>query len=505
LYEQGHVVLAAEGAKEVGCAVERGVAGEEDEGAALGIQEILSDALGCGGDEVGGVGLRQGGLDVHGDLLGVVEGRIELKLRGLFEAESTAEIGEAVGAAGGHGGAGEDDAPCGLEELLIEDLIDAERGGVEAGSGIAALGDFEPVDGAFDLLPEETVHGLGGFGAAIGEAVELELVIGAIESVVERLEACGQFFEGGSEQVWNRIGFGNADRAAGCGEGLSQNPEQGVATGLGIEELLDDVWTIEHGDESAAGAFVEDGVEEASDLCVGDAHSHVVTGGGFDVVGFVEDDGVVVGQDGGVALPECEVGEEEGMVDDEEVGILGAATGALVETLVVEVALVAHAVVSLAADALPEVGEWFKGQIGEGAVGGSIGPIFNLVELSHIASVAEEGVLPSAGLHEAAQADVVGSAFDEDGPEGAGDQWGEGGDVFFDELFLECDGVGGDDDAPARGEDAVDGGEEVGETFTDAGAGLDDEMAFVCEGIGDGLGHGDLLGPWLVVGDGAGD
>lgn len=45
-------------------------------------------------------------------------------------------------------------------------------------------------------------------------------------------------------------------------------------------------------------------------------------GGGFDLVGFVEDDVFVGGEHVSAFGAEGEVGEEEGVVDDEDAGIL---------------------------------------------------------------------------------------------------------------------------------------------------------------------------------------
>ena len=66
--------------------------------------------------------------------------------------------------------------------------------------------------------------------------------------------------------------------------------------------------------------------------------------------------------------------------------------------------------------ALPEIGRGLKLQVGERAVAGLVGPVFDLVEPAQMIAAAEQGVLPSAGLHESAQSDVVAPALDEDGP-----------------------------------------------------------------------------------------
>ena len=85
----------------------------------------------------------------------------------------------------------------------------------------------------------------------------------------------------------------------------------------------------------------------------------------------------------------------------------------------------------------------------------------------------------------------------------------EEGDVFIDELFLQGDRVGGDDDDLAVDQAAKDSGDEVGVAFADACAGLDEEVGFGIHGLSDGAGHVELLGAGLEViaqelGDGAG-
>lgn len=97
------------------------------------------------------------------------------------------------------------------------------------------------------------------------------------------------------------------------------------------------------------------------------------------------------------------------------------------------------------------------------------------------------------GTHEAAEGDVVASAFDEDGAEFDIQNGVEEWDVFFHQLFLEGDGIGGDDDAFVVFDDAFDGGEEVGEGFADTGACLGDKRTVVFEGGVDSVGHIDLL------------
>ena len=48
----------------------------------------------------------------------------------------------------------------------------------------------------------------------------------------------------------------------------------------------------------------------------------MVAGHGFQIVGFVEDDGVVVGQDARARCAQGQIAEEQGVIDDQNLGIL---------------------------------------------------------------------------------------------------------------------------------------------------------------------------------------
>ncbi len=82
------------------------------------------------------------------------------------------------------------------------------------------------------------------------------------------------------------------------------------------------VFGLEHGLDVAG---------ELVDALGGEADAEVVGGDLFELVGFVEDDGGGFGEDAGVGcsgglLLDGEVGEEEVVVDDDDVGLEGLAT-----------------------------------------------------------------------------------------------------------------------------------------------------------------------------------
>jgi len=253
-----------------------------------------------------------------------------------------------------------------------------------------------------------------------------------------------------------------------------------------------------------AGFGVVKGVKGAVEAEAGEAGAEVVGGGFGDAVGFVENDEVVgeedaagVGFGAGAGVDE---GEKEAVVDDDQVGLADTGAGALEETGVGRAGFgVAGGGVGV--DGLPDVVVGRRLEFLEEAVGGFEGPVHDTLEVVVEGAFEQVGAgLEGAG--EALGAEVVGAA-DEDGGEEIGKRFklGDGAEegaadfeVFFEDLFLEGDGVGGDDEGAfgfLREEEA---GEQVGEAFADAGAGLDDEGFVIAEGGGDGAGHAFLAG-----------
>lgn len=106
----------------------------------------------------------------------------------------------------------------------------------------------------------------------------------------------------------------------------------------------------------------------------------MIAGDVFDGVGFVEDDGVVLGEVVDAGGAEGEIGEEEGVVDDEDSAGLHAAPGGLPVAGLVELASLAQAVAMLSADFVPDVAFGDVGYGGEGAVGGGFGPLLDDLE-----------------------------------------------------------------------------------------------------------------------------
>ena len=245
---------------------------------------------------------------------------------------------------------------------------------------------------------------------------------------------------------------------------------------------------------------------------MGEADAEVVGGDVFELVSFVEEDGGGFGEDAGVGciaglLLDVEVGEEEVMVDDDEVGVEGAAAHVGDEAVFPVWAGGAEAGFGAGVELVPErrvLGEVLE--LGAVAVGGGALPGGDVVELLDLFKAGEEWRV-AKGV-EFVPAEIVGAALHVADAEGAvvvAEQRFKEGDVFEVELFLEVLGAGGDDDALALPAGEAERGQEIGESFASAGTGFDDEVALVVEGGLDGLGHLVLAGTVLEGEGGAGE
>ena len=235
----------------------------------------------------------------------------------------------------------------------------------------------------------------------------------------------------------------------------------------------------------------------------GERDAEVLRGDVFELVGFVEDDDGGFGEDAGVGgsgglLLDGKVGEEEVVIDDDEVGLEGLAAHLGDEAGLPVGAGLAEADLGAGVELVPERGG-LREVVDLGAIAGFGGalPLEDGVELRDVVEAGEDGVV-AEGV-ELLLAEVVGAALHVADAQRAG--VGEDGfkerDVLEVELFLEVFCAGGDDDALLLVAGAAERGEKVGEGFAGAGAGFDDEMALVGEGLLDGFGHGVLAGAVL--------
>lgn len=508
LHEEGAAGAFVDGFEALGDAFHVGVAGEEHEGAATGAAGAEIDVIDEGVEGKGGSlarGRRNIGRDEDAHVAGVVERRG-------FDAGAEVVAADALlegldRAAEGEGGAGADDGGAAAEELVAEVGGDVDGGGAEGDDGLAAAGALEPEDEflGFGEGEELVEGGLGGFDAL---GLVLEFVAGGafFDLVGEFGEGAVEGGEGAVEGGLGAIGLADADDGVVGEEVLLEEAEKEVGGVEGVvHELEDDGGGFEAGEEAALGARVVEVFQHAIHAVAAEAQAEVIGGDGGDGVGFVDDNKVVGEEDaagfgsaggaGGV-----EEGEEEGVVDDDDVGVADAGAGTLVEA-VGGVAVFAGAAGGVGVDEFPDVGRGRGIKFVAEAFGGGGGPVGDAVEFGLFGG-AEEVLFIAESGGEAGGAAVV-ALTEEDGGFEIGVGFGVGvggknaaaeGEVFAVNLFLEGDGVGGDDELAGLIDGVDDAREEVGEGFADAGAGFKEEGFVVGHGGGDGAGHGFLLG-----------
>lgn len=110
----------------------------------------------------------------------------------------------------------------------------------------------------------------------------------------------------------------------------------------------------------------------------------------------------------------------------------------------------------------------------------------------------QKGLIHVRNFIQLAQTEIVGTAFCNNGVYFDVEEFGEKRNVAIENLVLQADGMSRDDDRLLRLACVKECGHEIGERLSDAGGGFNAEVFVIVEGIGDGIGHIDLLLPWLV-------
>ena len=206
-----------------------------------------------------------------------------------------------------------------------------------------------------------------------------------------------------------------------------------------------------HREQTVRGAapLIEDAVEQVFRLAARDRQAEVVGGDILDVVRLVEDDDAILRQDADVAPAERanhQVGEKEGVIDYEDVRLVELLARLEVEAVGVVGTALAQAVARIALDQLPDRPERTKLQVAAAAVGGALRPLRQRVELLQSVRLGQERRGAPLGDAEAAPAEVVAAALDEQRQERFGHDLLQERDVLADELLLQADRVRGDDD-----------------------------------------------------------
>ena len=212
-------------------------------------------------------------------------------------------------------------------------------------------------------------------------------------------------------------------------------------------------------------------------------------------MGFVEDDGFVVRDDAGeVVLFDGEIGEEQVVVDDDDVRRQRPALHFGDETAFELGAFLAGAEFAAGVHLGPG-GGGFRERLDLGPVAGFrvLFPLADDLEIGDLFQAGEDR-LP-LGVVDLLAAGVVGPALHVADAKLVGEVLLQERDVFEEQLLLKVFGAGGDHD-PLAGEDS---GDEIGERFPGAGAGFDQQVLAFVDGRFNGFGHLQLAGAELVV------
>jgi hypothetical protein len=347
----------------------------------------------------------------------------------------------------------------------------------------------------------------GDVGGALAQAGGLIHVLEAVEfcfeagecversgvCVAELFEELGALLEGNSSEGGEWAGAGGCVKS---GDGI-RGRLRGVR-GQGSEE---DAGALAQGcggalDGGGGGLFgLEHGLDITGQLVEAlgsEADAEVVACDVLEFVRLVEEDGCGGGEDacvGGRASLQLDghVGEEEVVVDDDEVGLERLAAHGGDEAALPIGAGLAEAGLAARVDLGPECG--VLGQhVDLCAVAGCGGllPGGDGVELADLFEAGKQRRI--AQRVELVLAEVVVASLHVADLERAEDGFEEG-DVLEVELLLKVLCSGGDDDALLAFAGEAECGEEVGERFSGSGSGFDDQVALVGEGFFDGAGH----------------
>ena len=236
-----------------------------------------------------------------------------------------------------------------------------------------------------------------------------------------------------------------------------------------------------------------------------EAHAEVLGGDLLEMVGLVEDHVLVGREKADAARAQREIGEEERMVADEDVGVLHASPRGLVEAAVEGRAATAHAVVGVRLDLVPHARGRHLRQRRERSVPGLVGPVLDPVQGVAFRLVGKESILAFRGQRKATKAGIVAAALHEHCGELVGHHRVQQRQVLLDELLLQADGVCADDHPLALLDHAADRRKQVGEALADTGPGLDEQMLLPFHRRLDRARHLHLLGTNLEAGETSGD
>ena len=300
-------------------AAEQIVAGEEYQRPSRGGCDVPANQFRNEPFVAGWVGGRFGhSIDEDELRLGrVVEGAAEFFLVRLGETQTGLEEIKRRISADGERGAGEDDAGDAFEEMFAERRADVERGLGKTHAPSAARAEFDPVDGVLRFL--------GTPGFQIG-GMPLESVVGGLEilalgivvdSVAGGANVAGKLAERVAGAIYEGGGVVNAAVFSSVlhlpfGHVVEKIVGHGAAAGDRLLFVGEPVVN----QQATTSVVIGKLVKRVRDLSTSDRSAEVGAGDRFDRMGFVKDDGVVIGEQANAGASQRKIAEEKRVIDD---------------------------------------------------------------------------------------------------------------------------------------------------------------------------------------------
>jgi hypothetical protein len=328
-----------------------------------------------------------------------------------------------------------------IEEPLAENGAHVDGSGGEENALAAAL---EPIDEI--ALPgfEEECEFAAHLGGAAGEANDFLRFGGHGGDLgFDAFERSGEIVERGTMTIEERSALGFIEGIAAFA--FRKRFEEMTGTLAKLNNAAEKRRSIEAGEAKNDLGIARELLEAVA----GDLAAEIIAGHRFDFVGFVENDGGVIGEDRAeIVLADGEIGEEEMVIDDDEIGFMSALMHSGDEAAAEFGAILSGAGVAAGIETLPEIGIVGK-KIELGAVAGlrDMFPIHNLLEPIDLIEALEDRL--AGHLMKFLAAEKIPAALHDGGAEIGREMAAKEGNVFLKELFLKRLGGGGDNDAAA--------------------------------------------------------
>ena len=161
--------------------------------------------------------------------------------------------------------------------------------------------------------------------------------------------------------------------------------------------------------------FVVQLVQQIIDLTFRDRNAQMIGGHAFDGVCFIKNNSVVFRQYAGIITTQGQIRKEQSMIDDQQVSIPDAATGCVIEAVVVAGTFFAKAVAVIAEYFVPDIRFWLKGEIGSSTIGCLVSPLSDFCKLLLTVGFKQRFLSRTLhGLVEPPQANVVVASLHKD-------------------------------------------------------------------------------------------